>query len=75
MLNPGEKAYCQALLALKSKSYRLAAEEFEKAAPHFKNDREFNLIMETNRVLVAVKKKIAAQESDTIEVEEILPYG
>ena len=75
MLNPGEKAYCRALLALKNKDYRLAADEFEKAAPHFKHDREFNLIMETNRVLVAVKKKIAVEESDAIEVEEALPYG
>ncbi len=75
MLNPGEKAYCQALLALKSKNYRLAAEEFEKAAPLFKNDREVNLIMEKTRVLVAVKKKLAVEESDAIEVEETLPYG
>jgi len=75
MLNPGEKAYCQALLALKNRDYRRAAVEFEKAAPYFSEDREFNLIMETNRVLVAVKEKIAAEDSDQIEVEEILPYG
>ena len=35
MLKPAEKAYYQALDALRRKDYQAAAEQFDKAAPFF----------------------------------------
>lgn len=76
MLSTGEKAYCAALLALKRKDYGLAAEQFEKAAPFFADNKEFNLYRETTRLLVKVKNELSRMErEDVIEVEEIFSDG
>ena len=75
MLNQSEKAYCQALLALRNKDYRAAVEFFDRAAPYFTENKEFNLLRETNRLLVAVKERLATAEHDEIELEETIPYG
>ncbi len=75
MLNQSEKAYCQALLALKNKDYQAATEFFDRAAPYFKENREFNLLRETNRLLVAVKERLTTADHDEIELEETVPYG
>ncbi len=76
MLNPGEKAYCAALLALKKKDYSAAMKHFEEAAPFFKENAEFNLLMETTKLLVVVKnERMRLENDDTIEIEEALPYG
>lgn len=76
MLNSGEKSYCAALFALKSKDYSAASEHFKKAAPFFKNDKDFNLYYETTCLLVAVKKELAQQNNEgNIEIEEIFSNG
>jgi hypothetical protein len=75
LLNQSEKAYCQALLALKNKDYRAATDFFDRAAPYFKENREFNLLRETNRLLIAVKERLVTAEHEEIEVEETIPYG
>jgi len=76
MLNPSEKAYCQALLALKRKDYVAAAEQFEKASPGFSGNKEFVLIRETTRLLLAVRDKLSVMEgNDSIEIEEAFSHG
>ncbi len=76
MLKPAEKAYCQALLALKRKDYPAAVRFFDQAAPDFAGDREFNLYRETTRLLVAVKEKLAKTENeDKTEIEEAFSHG
>ncbi len=76
MLNPFEKAYCQALLALKHKDYVTASECFEKAVDGFRSDREFNLLRETTKMLVAVRQEITARENeDRLEIEEEFSHG
>jgi len=76
MFNESEKAYCRALLALKDKDYHVAADCFEKAAPFFENNVEFQLLMETNRLLLLVKENLAAMDADDdIEIEETITYG
>ena len=76
MLNPSEKAYCQALLALKKKDFALASNQFDKAAISFRDDKEFNLIRETTILLVAVKKELEELENeDAIQIEEVFSNG
>lgn len=76
MLRPDEKAYCQALLALKQKDYRAALEFFETAAPGFVDNREFNLYREATRLLLAVKQKLAETENkDKIDTKETVIHG
>lgn len=76
MLSPAEKAYCQALLALKRKEYQEALAEFVKAADAFKASTEFNLLWETTRLLVAVKEELADTEKvDRLQIEEAYSRG
>ncbi len=76
VLNPSEKAHCRALVALKNKDYRLAVEEFDKAAPFFREDKEFALLRETTRLLVTVQNEIATQtKSERLEIEEVFSDG
>lgn len=76
MLNSSEKAYCEALLALKNKDYRAASDHFDTAAPHFRDNREFNLLSETTKLLLAVKAERESLDSkDKIEIEEVFSYG
>lgn len=76
MLNIGEKAYCAALIALKQKDFAAASKHFEQAAPYFKDDKEFNLYLETTRLLVEVKKELGKlEEDDNLEIEEIFTHG
>ena len=78
MLNPAEKAYLQALQALREKQYGQAAGCFNQAAEFFGNNREFSLLRETTNLLLEVKKKIAAAESrddDVLMTEENFSYG
>ncbi|MDH3890661.1 MAG: hypothetical protein OEV49_06220 [candidate division Zixibacteria bacterium] len=70
MLNTAEKAYFQALTALKRKNYPAAAEQFDKAAPFFEKDKEFGILRETTHLLVATKaelKKLEQQEAISIK--------
>ncbi len=76
MLNTSEKAYCLALLALKRKDYRSAVEQFDKAAPYFKDDKEFNLYRESTRLLLAVKLEVEhIEDEDRLEIEETFQNG
>ena len=76
MLDRAEKAYCLALLALKDKDYPAASDHFDRAAPRFKDNREFNLLRQSTELLLAVKKeRVKLHAEDTIEREEVLPYG
>ena len=75
MFNQAEKAYCEALLALRNKDYRKAADCFDEAMPQYMNNKEFVLLMETNRLLLAVKDKLAKYENEEIEVMEAFAHG
>ena len=76
MLNPSEKAYCQALLALRRKEYQHAAEQFETAVPFFRKDEEFNLLRETTRLLLTVKEELARLEKQNeLQIEEVFTDG
>ena len=76
MLSGGEKAYCTALTALKHRDYKVALEQFEKAAPFFEGDKEFNLCFETTRLLVAVRDEMARlKQDDKLDVEEVFSNG
>ena len=78
MLTSAEKAYCLALLALRHKEFRQAAELFDHAAPGFVNNQEFNLLWESTRLLVAVKDELRAREGgheERIQIEEVFTYG
>jgi len=77
MLESSEKAYCLALDALKQKDYIAAAGHFDRAAPHFRNDKEFCLFRESTRLLVDVRKRLSTLENadNRIEIEEIFSNG
>lgn len=77
MLNTFEKAYFAALQALQRKDYSKAADYFKQAAPHFKDNKEFNLLHETTGLLLAVKEQLAAVDvdDDKIKIEETFSNG
>ena len=76
MLNTSEKAYCLALLALKHKDFKMAVEQFDNAAPYFKEDKEFNLYRESTRLLLVVKQEVEMiEKEDRLEIEEAFPNG
>lgn len=80
MLSAAEKAYFQALQALKRKEYASAAAYFEQAAVSYRQNPDFMLMWETTRLLVAVKEELAANSSqgtneERIEIEEVFSYG
>ena len=77
MLNPAEKAYCLAMQALQRKDYRVAEAHFEKAAPHFEQNREFNLFRESTQLLVAVQHELSElDEADNeLAIEEVFSDG
>lgn len=71
-----EKAFIQALMALKRKDYGSASEYFEMAAPYFRGNKEFRLLRETNRLLLAVKKELKNPGIENrIEIEEMFTNG
>jgi hypothetical protein len=76
MLNHSEKAYCLALQALKNKKYRSAADLFDRAEPFFRDNAEFCLLRETNRLLLFVKqqKAIGSKEMQIV-IEESFSNG
>ncbi len=76
MLNHSEKAYCLALQALKNKKYRAASDLFDRAEPYFKDNAEFCLLRETNRLLMFVKGELATGSKETeIVIEESFSNG
>ncbi len=76
MLSENEKAYCQALMALKRKDYRKAVENFEKAAANFGTNSEFNLLYQSTRLLMQVKQELAgAAMRNQSEAKELIING
>ncbi len=76
MLKPAEKAYFQALAALKDKDYETAAEQFEKAAPFFEQNEEFGILRKTTRLLVAVTEELRKLEKEeSLNIEESFSHG
>lgn len=78
MLEPHEKAYLKALQALRDKQYHQAAGFFDQAAEFFADNQEFCLLRETTRLLLEVKKEIAAAEgyeNDALMIEEVFTDG
>ncbi|MFQ5499230.1 MAG: hypothetical protein ACE5FH_06130 [Candidatus Zixiibacteriota bacterium] len=75
MLSLPEKAYCRALAALKNEDYALAANEFEQAAEFFRENAEFNLLRETNRLLLTVREELAQSEAENLQKQEALSNG
>ena len=76
MLSGGEKSYCAALLALKRKDYKTAIEQFESAAPYFNSNKEFSILFETTRLLVAVKQELARPiNHERLDIEEVFSNG
>ena len=76
MLKPAEKAYFQALSALKNKDYMAAAEQFDKAAPFFEKDKEFGILRDTTHLLVATKVEIRKHEKqESLSIEESFSDG
>jgi hypothetical protein len=74
VLNSSEKAYCLALQALRDRKYGLAVEYFDRAAPYFKENKEFNLYRETVKLLVAVKEELVSTD-DKLLIEETFSDG
>lgn len=78
MLNPSEKAYCQALLALKAKDYQRAHELFAEAAPGLKENQEFQLLKETTALLIALKRQLGTLNAGIegeLTIEEVFSNG
>lgn len=76
MLSPSEKAYYFALQSLKEKRYSLASDYFDRAAPEFSQEREFILLRETIRLLVAVKRELqSGSDNSRLDLEEVFTNG
>jgi outer membrane protein assembly factor BamD (BamD/ComL family) len=76
MLKPAEKAYFQALTALKNKEYSAAAEQFDKAAPFFEKDKEFGILRETTHLLIATKTELKKlEQKESLSIEESFSNG
>ena len=76
MLSENEKAYCQALLALKLKDYQKAVENFDRAAVNFGTNGEFNLLYQSTRLLMEVKQELAgATMKNPSEEKELIING
>jgi len=78
MFRPSEKAYCQALLALRDRDFRRAKHWFDKAAQDHGEDQELALLKETTELLLAVKEELARQAArgeDELKIEEVFSNG
>ncbi len=70
MLVDSEKAYCQALVALKKRDYQTAVAKFAKASAGvgtFSANEEFDLLYQTTQLLLAVKQELRL-ETEGFEV-------
>jgi hypothetical protein len=77
MLDPMEKAYCLALESLRRKDYTSALTLLDRAAPRFSEDRDFRLLHESTRLLVAVKRELGGSTmvEEKLEIEEVFTRG
>ena len=72
MLSEHEKAYSQALLALKRKEYSNALESFEKAASGYGTNGEFILLYQSTRLLLEVKQELTGATKNIPSAEKEL---
>lgn len=70
MLNRPEKEYYLALAALRKKEYITALAHFDRAGEFFRTNREFTLLYETTKTLIAVKEQLA-QSEEIVELKEL----
>lgn len=70
MLKPEEKAYCNALAALRLKQYEKAAKLFNEAADFFKTNKEFCILRETTLLLLQVKGELSKLPKKMLEEVE-----
>ena len=76
MLSPSEKAFYLALESLKEKRYSLASDYLDRAAPELSQEKEFVLLRETIRLLVAVRKELqSGSVNSRLDVEEVFTNG
>ena len=79
MLVDSEKAYCQALLALKKRDYQTAVVKFAKASGDFGSfgtNEEFDLLYQTTQLLLAVKQELRLKpESIEVVDKELMRDG
>lgn len=76
MLVDSEKAYCQALLALKKRDYQTAVVKFAKASGDFGTNEEFDLLYQTTQLLLAVKQELGPEpESFELVNKELMRDG
>jgi len=67
MLTKEEKAYYQAIKALKEKNYTAASGFFRIAEKQFADREDFRILCETAGLLLAVKDEIYNLENEEIE--------
>jgi hypothetical protein len=70
-----EQAYYKALLALKGRDYKKAGKYFLIAENHFAENPDFRILKDVTELLLDVKERISREESEKIEIEEIINYG
>lgn len=70
MLNRPEKEYYLALAALRNKEYIMALKHFDRASAFFQTNKEFNLLYETTKTLMAVKEQLA-QGEEIVALKEL----
>ena len=75
MLSDTEKAYCRAMAALKNKDYSEAVENFEKAAESYGTNSEFNLLYQSTRLLVEVKRELSTTAAIDCQDKELIING
>ena len=76
MLNSSEKAYLMALQALKARNYQQAAQQFDRAADFFKENKEFLILRETTKLLLEVKSQLgepipSSASDDTLDIDSL----
>jgi hypothetical protein len=67
MLTKEEKAYYQAIKALKDRNYTAASGFFRVAEKQFTDNRDFRILRETTELLLAVKDEIYSLENEKTE--------
>jgi hypothetical protein len=75
MLTGTEKAFLEALTALKQKNYSEAIERFETAAPEYGTNSEFNLLYQSTRLLLEVKRELKAIAQISLNEKELIING
>lgn len=68
MVFDSDEAYYKALLALKSRDYRKAAGYLKSAENQFADSLEFRILLETTRLLLAVKEEIFDLELEEVKI-------